>query len=310
MATKTILFEDGTSDGAAQTTTNTGASQVTTNTGTATFSTATKSNGTYGGRWVSGSNLCISRFTATANNNNMVFEGVCTVPTALGTSAIGLMTLRHTSGPSLVFELNQGGMFTIYNPALSSSSMLTTDGTAATGAAYTPTLGSQYRISIVAAGGSTTTASYTVKVYTRTGTTPLAYRTFTGSNLNANMLAAIDLGVTSTSAPTGTVVGWDDVRLIDGGTTEPGPLVTATPLATPVVTMAKTEPTVYGGTDGSFTATWPAVSGAGSYKVSTPPLAGSVTSGTPTTTTITATTYTWTAQPAGTQTVTVQAIPA
>ena len=85
------------------------------------------------------------------------------------------------------------------------------------------------------------------------------------------------------------------------------PVVAEPPLASPVVTVTKVEPSTVGGL-GEFTATWLAINGAVGYKVSTPPLPGSVTTGESTTTTITALTYTWTAQTAGTRTIHVQAI--
>ena len=83
---------------------------------------------------------------------------------------------------------------------------------------------------------------------------------------------------------------------------------TAVTLSTPAVTVTYTEPSAIGASDGTITATWPAVAGAVGYTVSPPPLAGSVTTGVSTETLITARTYTWTGQSAGTQTITVQAV--
>lgn len=78
-------------------------------------------------------------------------------------------------------------------------------------------------------------------------------------------------------------------------------------LATPVVSLTQVNPSV-GGSDGSITATWPAVPGAATYETAL--VVGIVTTGfTADTTGITGLTKTYTGLPAGARTVAVRAIP-
>ena len=95
---------EGTS-GVTMTTANSGAQQVYVSSGSATFSTLTKQGGATGGRWVTTSANVISRFGANASNANMAFEGVITIPSAVGSEPISLMSLRHTSGPAILLQL-------------------------------------------------------------------------------------------------------------------------------------------------------------------------------------------------------------
>lgn len=212
-------------------------------------------------------------------------------------TAVVFGSVRHASGQLFRIGLSPTGQVQIY----------TSTGALLGSSPGTLTYGAINRFEFSFTIDTSTTGSITSQVFAGESTTPTVDFTLTGVDLGTADCSHFELGT-----PHNTTNAWIqnfDSFATNSGTTMIGPRVSATPLATPVVSISKVEPTVYGGT-GSFTATWPAVSGAGSYKVSTPPLPGNVTTGTPTTTTITALTYTWTAQPDGTQTVTVQAIPA
>ena len=136
-------------------------------------------------------------------------------------------------------------------------------GTIATGLTW----GQKYRVSLMVAGGSSTAGAVTAKVYSGTTawTTQLG-STFTASNWNlgADAVDRFNLGVTANSAAA-VILGIDTIQLNDGSTTEIGDY--STPLDTPVVTLgAATDPTTIGGTDGTQTVSWPAVTDAASYE--------------------------------------------
>lgn len=209
-------------------------------------------------------------------------------------TAVVFGSIRHASGQLFRFGLSPTGQVQIYNSA----------GTLLGSSTATFTYGQLNRFEMAFTVATSTTGSVQVKVFTGESTTAAVDYTLPGVDLGTADCSHYELGTPQTTS--NAWVQYFDSFATNSGTTMIGPRVTDTPLATPVVTVTKTDPTVYGGT-GSFTGTWPPITGA-KYLVSDPALPGNVTTGTPTVE-ITGTTYTWSAQPAGTYTVAVQAIP-
>lgn len=180
-----------------------------------------------------------------------------------------------------------------------------TDGSLGT-SAVAVAVGKWNRFELVYAVG--TSGSMTINVYDGDATSP--YVSFPQSkNFGASGVGQVDIGYPS-GGPGG--VAWQQwfagLTINDGATAEIGPLTAVSVLATPVVSVTHTNPTTNGGTDGSITATvTSAVPGAVGYRFGKLP--GNVATGVdPGETEQPGLSKTWTGQPAGVQTVTVQAV--
>lgn len=209
-------------------------------------------------------------------------------------TAVVIGSIRHASGQLFRFGLSPTGQVQIF----SSAGALLGSSTA------TFSYGQLNRIEMAFTVATSTTGSIRVKVFTGESTTATVDYTLPGVDLGTADCSHFELGTPHNT--TNAWVQYYSAFATNSGLTMIGPRVSTTPLATPVVTITKTNPTVFGGT-GQFTASWSAIPGAVGYVIGKLP--GLVSTGVdPSEFTITALSYTWTAQPAGSQTVTVQAI--
>lgn len=301
---KQFLFEEGPDD-ADLTTANTGAALIVKNGGTAKFSTATKSSGSFGGRWVMSAGNCISRYELNAANARMGFSGVVTMPAGSGTvgSTVPFAVLDSAGAAVFTLDIRNTALLQVANmvPTVGETYRLTTDGSTGAENQITVQGGSKYKLEVVAKTGATT-GTLDVKLFTEKGTVPVGYFTRSGINMGTTDFKYVHVGLQSGGA-SGFDCGWDNLQLDDGATVAPAPLADALPA--PVVTLVPTNPTVAGGT-GTVVATWPAVPGAATYQSCIVP--GNVATGFVSTREDPTRTRTFTV-PAGQHTVAVRAMP-
>lgn len=146
----------------------------------------------------------------------------------------------------------------------------------------------------VAQAGST--VSNTARFGARVGTNTVYY---------GHTDASVTVGSNGAPTTTGTTVGSNAVGVSLMLSIHES--VPATPLPTPVLTVTHVNPSTHGGTDGSVTVTWEAISGAAVYESCL--LVGDVTTGFASTRSDATLTRTFPGLAAGTYTVAVRAMP-
>ncbi len=176
-----------------------------------TFSAAHAAHGAFGARAEATSAGAFRRWEFEQPNVQWAASFIVTLPASAPATAIMLGRFRVAAGGTVVaINLSAAGVITVVTTGNSTG--------------VTPGLswGGKYRISIVATGGSTTAGQLQVKVYSGLSSwTTQVGTTYTANNLNLldDPVTRAELGVPT--APSGTVVvGFDDIQLDDGRTTE------------------------------------------------------------------------------------------
>lgn len=126
----------------------------------------------------------------------------------------------------------------------------------------------------------------------------------TGINTGSGAYTNLRFGPKASTGTSELTMWVDDWMVDDATTTFIGPATVA--LATPVLTfVSKTDPTVFGAADGTYTASWPAVSGAVRYEAAVAP--GDVTTGYTVVADDVTSPYTWTGLTGGQKTFAIRA---
>lgn len=268
------------------------------NGGAITFSNEQPSHGSLGYKVVrSGTTQCYIDWTNTTAST-LAFRGYFyfdNLP-AGGTSFVSFRTSGGgTHRASLV--VNNLGVVFITN---TSETVVFTSG----GTLSVDTL---YRIEAVVQTPTTATGSMDLRIYAGDSTSPIANvsTVVTGANFGTDV-GRIRIGANS-AGNNWSQWYFDSIAWQDATTTFLGPV--STQLDTPVVTVTnETDPTTVGGSDGSVTVTWPAVSGAATYTAGKASGLNQTTGFTPTSTSATSP-YTFTGLVAGDYTVAIKAVP-
>lgn len=215
-----------------------------------------------------------------------------------------------SAGNAFINVRTASGGTSLLTIVINNSTVLVQDTNATTqftGTAAPPT-GEWLRWEIKATNGVSTTGTMTMDWYVGDSTTPI---TGLSASLTAQNFGTVAFGqfrIGRPGAPAGTWASFymDDIAYNDGATSYIGPSTT-TPLATPVLTITgQTDPTTPGGTDGTVTVSWPAVTGAVRYQAGSAP--GNVTSGFTVVNTNVTSPYTFTGLSAGAVTVAIMAM--
>lgn len=251
MALAQYLFEGG-SEGAAANNANSGSVANSVNApSTFTFTAATKAHGSFGITATCGAaQNCFRRypFAASATPTVFAFSGVVTLPASAPANDLFILGAPNAAGNyRWRLRIATTGALTLVDQPNTKSITLASAGTL--------TWGAKYRVTLLISGGSTSASSATGKVYS--GTT--AWTTQVGStatatdlNFSTDAMVGVDIGIVSTSAAAQSI-GWDDIQVNDGSTTEIGDY--EPPANVPPTVDAGTDQTVNTGAVVTLTAT-------------------------------------------------------
>lgn len=255
------LFETGPQDAALSNGNSGSVASSLTGGGTAVFDAAKKAHGNFGARFINAAaNAAYRRWPFAAPATTWQFSGVVTLPATHPSENVSLAMFPRADGNGrLYIGVNSTGNLYVSGPGAAGITNVTS----------TPvTAGAKYRVTIQCAGGSTTASVVTVKVYAEAGGawTTQHGTTWTSSTFSTGTeeVVGVDLGIASARA-TAYTVGWDDIQLNDGAGSEIADIVTALNTPEPVLGTV-VHPTTVGGTNGSVTISWGAVSGATSFE--------------------------------------------
>lgn len=251
--TQLNYLTSGPADGTAATTGNTGATLV--NTGTGGSSTWKNSVGAHGNTGVqqititSGQSNAM-RFPFAASNSKVQFTTKMTMPPSAPGAQYQLWSARYASGRMFSCVWETDGRLRTLDSANTPVTLA---------AAGVVALGQQVVFGVVA---DRVAGSYTVHVYSTSGTLLGTASVSSGAALTANDFTHLDSGG-------GTAVGQHgivDLQMNDGAGSEIADYVPSTPLSTPVVTAGTVvQPSSSTATDGSQQVTWPGVTNAATY---------------------------------------------
>lgn len=199
----------------------------------------------------------ITRWNLNATNDFVAVSILVKVPASAPSGNNVVMTLRSTNATpnAMRFGFNSSNRPFVSDSA-SSLFFIANAGVL--------TANTWYRFEFLVHGNSASTGTCGVNVYTPSGSSPIsgASQSFTGMNLTASPMAAVEIGNSAGNQPIDFYAA--NLQYDDGRTTEIGAL--ATQLATPSVTLGTTtNPTTVGGTNGSQVVSWGAVSNATAY---------------------------------------------
>ena len=191
---------------------NSGADLISTSAGNGSYIRFASSMGAHGTTGVrlntlSTVNSCTAQFPLNAPSNQMQVTFLFTSPASATASSLFILALRHTSGRAGAIQWNSSGELGFIDAA----NTITTIAPAGS-----LNFGTQYRLSIVATGASTTAGAITAKLYTPSGTSPLRTMTVTDANLSANAFSGVRIGDGGTIGD----VGYEDLQVNDGSGSE------------------------------------------------------------------------------------------
>ena len=249
-------FESGV-NGDALTTTNSGVDTVTLTSGTGVISTAQSAHGTRSALFTAGSasgaTYISKTITATDTITVRVYARFTAYPT--GTLAPCLIWLGNGSSQLANLEVTASGNLRIRDDASANAWTST----------MAMSLNTWYRIEFSILRNATTgTARATI--YTLDGTTALEdSTTLTSKNTGSASVTTIRIGAKTSTGTMETAVFIDDWDYDPTTTVFIGPVTEA--LVAPTVSLGvKTNPSTIGGSNGTQTVTWSAVTGATSYE--------------------------------------------
>lgn len=192
------------------------------NTTDITFAAAAKAHGAFGARAstpAGASRFARFKFAGAVSNTTWAFSGVVDLPDAPVGNAVEFFGFPNASGSKRCYvRIENTGRIQFVGRAGSSFHTLLE--------AVDVTWGAKYRITLVVQGGSSTASVVQGKVYRENTPGSGAFTTQVGTTLSVSTVdtgtdavIGVDAGVTNTSAAAA-VVGFDDLQLNDGSTSE------------------------------------------------------------------------------------------